>query len=524
MTSKGKYDERKEERISMLPLEEEHERQPEVKPLMSRRAMLGTGLGLIVLGGIGTGTWLGTQGIATYAKDNGNGNGNKTDNAVIQWNSAALQAIGATATGPTVGSRALAIAHTCMYDAWSVYDSVAVATRPSNIPRQKNKWKDVTASVSYAAYSALVDLFPSQVATFNAVMSNLGYDPNDKSTDINTPSGIGNVAAQAVLSYRHGDGSNQLGDLHTGAYSDYTSYTPVNTPDQIVDPNHWQPLRVSDGNGGFVVQKFLTPHWSKVVPFALTSASQFRPAGPAQASSAAFSAQTDAVLQLSANLNDTSKATAEYWADGPRSSTPPGHWDLLSQFVSAQYLSRKNKHDLSADIKLFFALTNAILDAGIACWECKRYYDSARPVTAVHYLYMGKQISAWGGPGKGTMAMDGGTWKSYIATPGFAEYVSGHSTFSGAGSYILAQAIGNDTFGDSYTAAVGSSKIEPGITPASSVTLSWPTYTAAAIEAGMSRRYGGIHFQQADEDGRALGHQVATQAWTRAQAYINGAR
>ena len=126
-------------------------------------------------------------------------------------------------------------------------------------------------------------------------------------------------------------------------------------------------------------------------------------------------------------------------------------------------------------------------------------------MSAVPYLFSGKQITAWAGPGKGTQTFDGSLWKSYIKTPAFPEYVSGHSTFSAAGAYVLSQATGSDTFGDSYTAAVGSSTVEPGITPTNSVTLSWPTFSAAAIEAGMSRRYGGIHFQKADEDGRTLG-------------------
>ena len=171
---------------------------------------------------------------------------------------------------------------------------------------------------------------------------------------------------------------------------------------------------------------------------------------------------------------------------------------------------------------MFFALTNAIFDASIACWECKRFYDAVRPITAVHNVCSGTQVSAWGGSGKGTQPMDGSQFRSYLGTPAFAEYVSGHSTFSATGAYILAQVVGSDTFGDSFTAPAGSSLVEAGITPASAVTLSWPTFSSAAIQAGLSRQYGGIHFSKADEDGRALGQQVAPQAWTKAQSYING--
>ena len=484
---------------------------------MSRRTVLRTGAGLVV-GAAGIGAWYGLHNTPhnTYAQQD-----KSADNIVLQWNSSALQAIAATGTGPTIGARALAITHTSMYDAWTVWDSTAVPTRPNNgIARiANNKWNDQTQAVSYAAYRSLLDLFPSQAASFATLLSNQGYDPNDTSTDTTTPSGIGNVAAQAVLDYRHNDGSNQLGNLNAGAsYSDYTSYSPINTPTTINDPNRWQPLLTAAGT----TQKFLTPHWGKVKPFALSSGSQFRPVGPATVSQALYKSQTDAVLQLSAGLNDTSKTIAEYWSDGPHTVTPPGHWDLFSQIVSGQFVSHKNKHDINGDVLMFFALTNAIFDASIACWDCKRAFDSVRPITAIHYLYTGQQISAWAGAGKGTQSFDGKMWKSYLATPSFAEYVSGHSTFSAAGAYVLTQIVGSDTCGNSYVAAPGSSLVEPNITPSANITLSWPGFSDAALQAGMSRRYGGIHFQQADEDGRALGQQVATQAWTKAQAYING--
>src|SRR3989454_11528473 len=108
-------------------------------------------------------------------------------------------------------------------------------------------------------------------------MRSLGYDPASGSPAVATPAGVGNVAAAAVIAFRHVDGANQLGDLHPGAYSDYTGYVPVNDPDQINDPNRWQPLRFSDGHGGTVTPGFIAPHWGRGVPFALTSGPQVRP-------------------------------------------------------------------------------------------------------------------------------------------------------------------------------------------------------------------------------------------------------
>lgn len=490
----------------------------------SRRVVLKTGLGLAVVAS-GIGAWLDLQRGSIFAAapppPPPPAHGITTPNAAIQWNNAALQAIRDVSPGPTIGSRALAIMHTCMYDAWATYDKSALPTRPNGIPRQKPP-KDVTQAVSYAAYRAMMDLFPTEATVFNSLMQSLGFDPNNTTTDITTQAGVGNVAAQAVISYRHGDGSNQL-----NGYADTTGYVPVNMPTQINDPTKWQPLLV-----GGKQQKYTTPHWGTVTPFALTSGSQFRPTtGPALDYSnpnGTYVSQANTILQYSAQLSDTTKTIADYWANGPHSETPPGHWELFTQFVSAQYISAKDKHALTDDVLLFFALSNAVFDAGIACWECKRYYNSVRPITAVHYLFTGTQISAWGGYDQGTMSIDGGQWLPYqeanVVTPPFPEYISGHSTFSAASAYILQQATQSDTFGDSFTAAPGSSQIEPGFAPTQSVTLSWPTYSAAAAEAGLSRQYGGIHFNQGDQDGRTLGKQVATQVATKVLTYLNGTK
>jgi hypothetical protein len=109
----------------------------------------------------------------------------------------------------------------------------------------------------------------------------------------------------------------------------------------------------------------------------------------------------------------------------------------------------------------------------------------------------------------------------HVVTPPFPEYVSGHSTFSGAGATILASFTGSDTFGAYVTVPRGTSKFESN-TPSTDVTLSWPTFSHAADEAGWSRRYGGIHFLTGDQHGRGLGRQVAQFVFSRAQTYING--
>src|SRR5205823_7282918 len=118
----------------------------------------------------------------------------------------------------------------------------------------------------------------------------------------------------------------------------------------------------------------------------------------------------------------------------------------------------------------------------------------------------GQQVSAWGGPGRGQQTIDGGAWLPYQSsstlTPSFPEFLSGHSTFSAAAAEVLARFTGSDRFGSSVTLAAGSSKLEPGATPAADVMLQWATFSEAADQAGMSRRYGGIHFETGDQQGR----------------------
>jgi len=200
---------------------------------------------------------------------------------------------------------------------------------------------------------------------------------------------------------------------------------------------------------------------------------------------------------------------------------PPGHWSRIGEYVS-----RRDLHSLDTDVQMFFALNNALLDAGISAWAVKRTFNSERPITAVHYLYTGQQVCAWAGPGKGAQWIDGGTWMPYqpanVVTPPFAEYTSGHSTFSFAATAVLQYFTGSDSFGASVIIPAGSSTVEPGITPVQPVTLYFSTFTPAASQAGLSRRYGGIHYVAGDLGGRADGFNIGQSDWTQAVTYFNG--
>ncbi len=435
------------------------------------------------------------------------------DNVALKWSEETLGMIRASTLPPTAVSRVLAVVQTSVYDAWAAYDPVAVGTRLAGTlrrPADERTIDNKSQAISFAAYRALLDLFPSQRGVLTEFMTALGYDPADNTVDPASGAGVGNRAAAAVLAARAGDGSNQHGEKGGAPYSDWTGYQPAGPQETW----HWQPLVVAG-----TTQRFATPQWGRVTPFALSRPDQFPVPGPDLTKD--YRKQVQDIVKFSAQLKDDDKAIAEYWSDGPRSELPPGHSALF-----AAALCRMRGDDLDSDVKLLFLQANAALDAGIAAWYYKVKYDFVRPITLVRTLEKGNKIKAWGGPGRGTVTMLGEQWMPYqpvtVVTPPFAEYVSGHSTFSGASFEVLRAFTGSDRLGLSVTVAKGSSQIEPDLTPAKDVTLTWRTMNDAADEAGLSREFGGIHFSDGDHDGRALGTRIGQAVYQRAQTYFDG--
>jgi PAP2 superfamily len=471
-----------------------------------------------------------------------------TDDAVLKWDEQLLSAIRANPglTGPTVASRAFGVLFTAMYDAWAAYDPVAKVTQNAGPSQQTTGDTEAnkTEAISYAADRTLNDLFPPSqfpscspattpcrfpAATYqipDVLLTQQGFDPTNTTpaspTDTAaTPAAVGNLAAKAVTDFRHNDGSNQL-----NGYADTTGYQPVNTWNQVNDRWRWQPLCVPTPPPGATscsgtIQKALGPQWGKVIPFSAPMTMYYTPGPPKNPDGSYSTSDITQALQDTSNLTDFQKVTAEYWADGPGTGFPPGHWMLF-----AEALSRKNNFSLDTDVKLFFTLGNALMDSGIACWYYKYKYDFVRPITAIHVQYYNQYVTSWLGPNKGYGLVLGQNWIPYqalsVVTPPFPEYPSGHSTFSAAGASILAAFTGGDTFGVTVTIPAGSSTFEPGTTPAQPITLSFATFSDASNSSGISRRYGGIHFLSGDTGGRGLGRQVAQFVWGTAQNYIHG--
>jgi hypothetical protein len=466
--------------------------------------------------------------------------------AAYQWVEVLLVASGRDAERftprPTVLSRTMAIVLTSMYDAWAAYDDAAVGTRlagrlrrPAAERTQANQEK----AIAYAAYCALLFVYPDDADWIRDQLRAKGYDPDDASTDASTPQGVGNTAANAVIAYRRRDGANQTGDMPGGngkPYADYTGYAPKNTPDHVVDPIRWMPIPFSDGKGGTSSPGFLTAQWGKVKPFALERSDQFRPPQPPQWGSEQLVRDIEEAARLNAALTLEQKAVVELMREGPRSTGQSGHW---LQF--AQDVSRRDHYTLEQDVKLFFAVSNVVMDAFIACWEAKRFYDTGRPYWWVRMQYKEQTIDAWAGPGKGAAELPGDQWRPYspdiFPTPPFPGYPSGHAAASGAGSRMLELFTGSDRYGTVAIQEAGY-MTEAGFSPAQMqardgkpatdvpaskvVRLFLPSFTATAEMAAFSRLLGGYHIRTDNEQGLILGRQIAMYSWPKYQAYFNG--
>jgi len=374
---------------------------------------------------------------------------------ITDWNTAALNAIRANRTPPPVASRALAILHASIYDAVNgIARTHEAYTVQSAVPASASR----EAAISAAAHRALVSLFPANVDAFDDLnATTLAAIPN--SPQKNSGIAWGESVAQQILSLRSNDGSTAV----------------VSTPSGS-GPGVWIPTPPA-------FAPYLLPQWGFVLPFAAPNITTFRPPGPPALASARFLSDLAEVAALgpavgSIRTPDQSQI-ALFWADGAGTETPPGHWNTIAKTVGALM-----GNTLEQNARMFALLNIAMADAAICAWDAKYTYNFWRPVTAIRAA--------------GNM-----TWSSFIVTPPFPDYVSGHSTISGAASKTLSLFYRTDNI--SFTTG---SDFLPG------VTRSFGSFSAASNEAAISRLYGGIHFRSDNEDGLAAGMAIADWIFT----------
>lgn len=446
-------------------------------------------------------------------------------NIAYRWTGIALMATARDtellSPRPTITSRYLALIQTAVYDAWSRYDSVAQAVylNEARQPRSKHSIDAKQVAVSYAAYRSISTYYPHSIDLAVALMDSLGLDTASSRVRESVPASVGFRAADDVFLHRFKDGSNATGEEGGAPYSDYTAYEPVNSPDSNFVLQRWQPKYFERASGERFAPSCLTPYWQHVDCFALKSADEFRCGPPPAIGSDSLIREVKEVLEVQSTLTPEQKALVEMMRDGPQSVQQAGHW-----MIFARSISRRDRHTLDEDVKLYFALQNAAMDAFIACWDSKMHYDFARPYALVHAYFKNDTIYGWKGVEDGWGRLRGEDWQPYspasFLCPPFPSHPSGHSTVSGAGAQILRHFTGNDRFGYCVERIPGE-LTEPDHTD-DPVQICFETFTDAAESAGRSRVLGGYHIETENREGLNMGKKVADAVWRKAEAYWNG--
>ena len=491
-----------------------------------------------------------------------------------RWNATLLDAIRRDLPAPTVHARNLYHTSAAMWDAWAAYDSVAVGVFvDEKVGGDAEAARDEAISyAAYRVLEArYIDSIGASetIPQFDRLMADLCYPIDVTATEGDTPAALGNRIAASILGVGYTDGSNEAEGYVSDDYEPVNDALTVDASGTaMVDPNRWQPLQIQEmiSQNGIPVengtQEFIGPFWGYVRGFALPEAppsgvpidpgpppylgsetdQEFKDAAIEVIGYSSLLDPTDAVMidispatiganplgthdgtgysvnpetgepyePVFVNEGDFGRSIAEFWADGPDSETPPGHWNTLANEIgdslgedltiggAGESVSR-----LEWDVKTYLALNGANHDAAIAAWGTKGYYDYVRPISMVrwmgglgqssdpdveayhsdglplvpglveivtaettvagerHEALAGDEgeiaILAYAGNPQDPETEIGGVdwilavdWVPYQAptfvTPAFAGYVSGHSAFSRASAEILTAMTGSEFF------------------------------------------------------------------------------
>ena len=405
----------------------------------------------------------------------------QAQNAVLQVNQSLLTAIRATAANPVAASREIAITEIAVYDA--VNAASGLAYRPYAYTGGAVAGASAEAAALAAGYGVLVSLFPSQSSTlasnYTAQLGALGGG-----VSVTAGTTLGSSQATVMLGLRANDGASV-----SATPSNYFALHPANGDSSIYQHTPGNPAAP------------LASGWGNVSPFTLTSSSQFMPAAPPALGTAQYNADLLQVKDIGSDSSATRTAQqtdqARFWANGGGTATPAGQWvSFADGIATGKGLSTLESARMSAIIGA------ALGDAGVAAWEAKYAYNTARPITAIQQS-----------PDAGIADP---AWNSLWAAPNFPGYVSGHSTFSGAAASALAGFFGTDAVAfcaDADPAAAGlvDNNGSTGWVNPADATECFNSFSEAAVASGMSRIYGGIHVMADNISGLTLGNQIGTQ-------------
>ncbi|MEO1041422.1 MAG: Ig-like domain-containing protein [Pseudomonadota bacterium] len=378
---------------------------------------------------------------------------------VLFWLDVTLDAIASNAMNAVQASRGLAMVSIAMSDAVSAIDG----STPFYGSFDVGDAATTDVAVGYAAYEVLNYLFPDDSVTFTTALNDAldGIDPGDS---FDQGQALGEAVGDIVVAIRNADG-----------WDDFETYTPGS------EPGDW------DRTGPFFSEP-VDPQWATVDTFVLDSQDQFRPDGPPDLTSQEYAEAVAEVQSLgksdSTTRTEDQSEIAQFWKNGAGTSSGPGQWNEILQEILEEQESGP-----AASAKALVALNVAMADAGIAAWDAKYTYGFWRPEDA---------IAEADTDGNDATVQDE-DWRPLITAPAHPEYVSGHSTFSGAAATVL-----TDRYGDNFSFEATSRGL-PG------VTRSYSSFDEAAEEAGRSRIYGGIHYEFSNQDGLTLGDDVASE-------------
>jgi hypothetical protein len=381
---------------------------------------------------------------------------------VTDWNETAEAVIRASTPSPPIQIRALAIVNAAIYDA---VNGITRTYQPYFVIDAAPPGARKEAAAAQAAFTALLGLFPGQAGLLEEKLAeSLARIPGDRrgSHSIARGRAWGEQVAQAVLAWRATDGLSTVVPPYFGGFA----------------PGQWRSIPDGTVPGAL-------PQYAMLVPFTMSNSSQFRPGPPPALDSPQYAADVNEVKAIgrvdSAIRTETQTQLSLLWA----ASSPLEENAVARSVVPRRYAL--------ADTARFFALINfAACDGMIAGFDAKYHYGFWRPFHAI------RLADTDGNPATEPDPL----WTSLIPAPNHPEYISTHSTVTAASMRVLALLLGNQT---PFTL---SSPALPG------VTVTYQSFSDAAVEVGLSRIWGGIHFRTACEVGRAVGESIADQAVT----------
>ena len=383
-------------------------------------------------------------------------------NMVTDWNETAEAVIRASTPSPPIQIRALAIVNAAIYDA---VNGIARTYQPYFVTDAAPPGARKEAAAAQAAFTALLGLFPAQASLLEERLAeSLARIPGDRrgSHSIARGRAWGEQVAQAVLAWRATDGLSTVVPPYFGGFA----------------PGQWRSIPDGTVPGAL-------PQYAMLVPFTMNNSSQFRPGPPPVLDSPQYAADVNEVIAIgrvdSAIRTETQTQLSLLWA-----ATSPLEENAVARSVAPRRYAL-------VDTARFFALINfAACDGMIAGFDAKYHYGFWRPFHAIRLADTDGNPATEPDP----------SWTSLIPAPNHPEYISTHSTVTGATMRVLALLLGNQT---PFTL---SSPALPG------VTATYQRFSDAAVEVGLSRIWGGIHFRTACAVGRTVGESIADQAVT----------